>query len=283
MALITPSRATGEVFGPVGGNFSFGFVTDTHHDPIKAMDNAKYYMDAAEKTTDIISIFNGLDLAFVYQNGDFIDGSASEAAALTDAATITGIFDGATVPRYHCLGNHEVTQLTKAQIMAVTGQADKWYSFVSNGVTFVVLDGNFTADDDNADLELTDGTGVTPYVSYVPPTQRAWLTATLAVSPYPCIILCHYPLYYSGAFSWGLTNAAAVRTILEASGKVIGCVTGHLHDNFIKSVNGILYATLHASSTDPYPTLTYSIVTVYPKHRTMKITAAGYEMSYIAA
>lgn len=283
MALNSLSRATGEVFGPVGDHFSFGFVTDTHHDPIKAMDNAKYYMDAAEKTTDIVSIFNSMNLAFVYQNGDWIDGANSANAALTDLADITAIFNAATAPKYHCIGNHEVTRLTKPQILAATGQSAKWYSFVSNKVTFIVLDGNFTADSDSADLELTAGTGVTPYVSYIPPSQRAWLSATLAASPYPCIILCHYPIYYSGAFSWGLTNAAAVRTILENSGNVIACVTGHLHDNYIKNVNGILYATLHASSTDPYPTLTYSIVTVYPSQRTIKIIAAGYEMSYIKA
>lgn len=283
MALVNPSRATGDVFGPVGKSFSFGFVTDTHHDPIKAMDNAKYYQDAAEKTADIVTIFNSLDLAFVYQNGDWIDGSASEAAALTDLADITAIFAACNKPQYHCLGNHEVTRLTKAQILPVTGQTDKWYSFVSNEVTFIVLDGNFKSDDDNDDLELSHGTGATPYVSYIPPTQRAWLEATLAASPYPCVILCHYPIYYVEAFSWGLTNAAAVRTILENSGKVIACVTGHLHDNYIKSVNGILYATLHASATNPYPALNYSVVTVYPDEMTIKITATGAEMSYIAA
>lgn len=288
MALISPSRATGELFGPTGRAVSFGFVTDTHHDPLKDTDpnqGGKYYQDAASKITDISAAFNArTDLSFVFQNGDFIDGAASESAAQTDLATINGLLD-VNVPKYHNLGNHEVTRLTKEQVMDITGQPSKWYSFSHGGVTFVVLDGNFLSDSDTDDLSISSGqTGVSPYVSYIPPTQRAWLSSTIASSHYPCVILCHYPVYYSGAFSWGLSNAAAVRTILESfDDKVIGCVCGHLHDNYIRTVNGIVYATLHATTCSAYPSISYSIVTVYPDSRQLKITAAGREMSYIAA
>lgn len=287
MALLSNSRASGFLYGPVGNVVKFGFVTDTHHDPLKAaatIQGGKYYQDAEEKIADIVTAFNARsDLSFVFENGDFIDGGASEAAGLTDIATITAALDAANVPVYHCLGNHEVTQLTKAQVIAETGQSAKWYSFVEGGVTFIVLDGNFTADSDSADLEVSDGTGASPFVSYVPATQRAWLADTLAASPYPCVIFCHYPLYYVGAQAWGLTNAAAVRTILEASGKVIGCIGGHLHDNYITTVNSIIYATLHATTVAAYPSISYSIVSVFPDLRHIKIEGVGYQMSYIAA
>jgi len=288
MALVSPSRATGQLFGPTGDSVSFGFVTDTHHDPIKVTDptqGGKYYMDAAKKIADIAAIFNARsDLSFVLQNGDFIDGSASAGVAQTDLATINSALN-VVAPKYHNLGNHEMTQLTKAQVMAVTGQPAKWYSFATGGVTFIVLDGNYLADDDAADLSVSSGQqGVSPYVSYIPPTQRAWLSATIAASSYPCVIICHYPVYYTGAFSWGLTNAAAVRTILESFGtKVIGCISGHLHDNYVKRVNGILYATLHATTVSPYPMLTYSIITVYPAKRQIKIRSYGRQSSHVEA
>lgn len=289
MAIIIPSRATGELLGPVGRSVSFGFVTDTHHDPLKDTDpnqGGKYYKDAAAKITDIAAIFNGRDdLSFVFQNGDFIDGAASANAALTDLATINNLLN-VNVPKYHNLGNHEMTRLTKEQVMAVTKQHGKWYSFSHGGVTFIVLDGNYLSDDDNDDLSVSSSqTGVSPFISYIPPTQRAWLSSTIASSHYPCVILCHYPVYYAlDGFSWGLTNAAAVRTILESFGdKVIACVCGHRHDNYFIKVNGILYATLHATTCSAYPSLTYSIVTVYPDTRGIKIIAAGREMSYVVA
>lgn len=290
MALISPSRATGELFGPVGRSVSFGFITDTHHDPLKATDpnqGGKYFQDAVKKVTDISTIFNArTDLSFVFQNGDFIDGAASAEAALTDLATINNTF-AVNVPKYHNLGNHEMTRLTKEQVMAVTGQPGKWYSFSHSGVTFIVLDGNYLADDDSADLSISSSqTGVSPFISYIPPTQRAWLADTISASSYPCVIFCHYPVYYAlDQFSWGLSNAAAVRSILESFGnKVIGCVCGHRHDNYFAKVNGILYATLHATTCSAYPALNYSIVSVYPTgNRQMKIVSSGVDMSYIAA
>lgn len=275
------------MFGPVGVPVTFGIVNDVHHDPIKTTDTTqggKFYQDAEEKIADITAIFSERsDLSFVFENGDFIDGSASEAVALTDLATITAAYAPTNVPVYHNIGNHEVTQLTKAQVIGVTGQPSTYYSFTYGGVTFIVLDGNFTADDDGADLENSDGTGASPYVSYVPPTQRAWLAATLAASPYPCVIFCHYPLYYSGAFGWGLTNAAAVRSILEASGKVIACIGGHLHDNYHVKLNGIVYITLHATTAAAYPAINYAIISVYPDSRSIKVIGSGTDMSYIAA
>jgi len=289
MALLSNTRATGVVLGPVGTPVSFGFITDTHHDPLKDTDpnqGGKYYKDAVQKVTDIAAIFNArTDLSFVFQNGDFIDGAASASAALTDLATINNTL-AVNAPKYHNLGNHEMTRLTKEQVMGVTGQPGKWYSFSYGRVTFIVLDGNFRSDDDSDDLSVSSGqTGVSPYISYIPPTQRAWLSSTISASPYPCVILCHYPVYYAlDGFSWGLTNAAAVRTILESFGdKVIACVCGHRHDNYFARVNGILYATLHATTCSAYPSLTYSIVTVYPDTRKIKIVAAGREASYIAA
>lgn len=285
MALISPSRATGTLFGPSGDVVSFGFITDTHHDPIKASvadQGGKYYQSSAQKVADIATAFNArTDLSFAFQNGDFIDGSNDAPTAITDLTTITGVFNAINVPKYHNVGNHEVSHLTKPAIHAVTGQPSKWYSFDTGGVKFIVLDGNFTADDDTADLSESFGTSPSPYVSYIPPTQRQWLADTIAGSTYPCVVICHYPIYYVGAFSWGLTNAAAVRAILEASGKVIGCVSGHLHDNYIRRLNNISYCTVHATVAGAYPLLPYAIVKVYPIKREIEVLASGYDMSFI--
>lgn len=286
MPIIDPSRTTGAVFGPVGRNVSFGFITDSHHDPIKATEGTKYYQDTEEKIQDIITAINARsDINFFYQNGDLIDGSASKTASADDLASIMVKLNACNKPLYHCIGNHDVYRLTKAEYMEGVGQPDKWYSFIRGGVKFIVLDGNFRSDANGDDLENSAVTGNPgPYVSYITPEQREWLEAEIVASNFPCVILCHYPLYYVGTNSWGITNAAAVRTILEAhDDKVIGCLGGHLHDNFVRRLNGILYASLHATVTGAYPLLTYSVVSVYPDAMDIKILAKGYEMSHIEA
>ena len=285
MALITPSRATGQLFGPVGRVVKAGFITDLHHDPIKAVDptqGTKNYMDAAEKAADIKTIFDARgDLSFRFQNGDFIDGSNSQSVALVDIADITAIYQ----PDFSTIGNHEMWMLTKAQVISALGIPNAYYYFERGGVRFIVLDGNYVSDSDGASNEETSISGNTsPYISYVNPTQRTWLADTISESLYPCVIFCHFPLYYSGAFGWGLTNAAAVRTILEAaSDKVIGCIGGHLHDNYSRIINDILYVTTHAATTGVYPQLNYSILSVYPDAMQMKLESVGYSGTHVKA
>lgn len=279
-----PSRANGDVFGPVGNSVKFAFTSDWHHDPALTASGDKYYQDTLDKMAALAAVFNARnDLSFVFGCGDLIDGSADASTAQTDLSDIVDAFNTINTSKYLIAGNHDLVRLTKAEVHAITGQSAGYYSFVSGGVTFIALDGNYTADDDDADLSVSEGL-VSPYTSYIPPTQRAWLADTIASSAFPCVIFCHYPVYYSGFFSWGLTNGDAVRTILEAAGtKVIACLSGHLHDNYIRNVNGILYITLHALVTNEYPSLNYSIVSVYPTTRAIKVIASGVQMSQIAA
>lgn len=282
MAIISPSRATGEVFGPVGNSVTFGWITDSHWDPILATAAEKVYQDTILKLNAIGDVFNARgDLDFVFQNGDLIDGSASKAVAKVDYATAIASINRINVPKYHNIGNHEVVRLTKQECFDISGQTSRYYSFVKKGVTFIVLDGNYTADSDGADLSESGG-AASPYVSYIPPTQLEWLRQTIADSLFPCIILCHYPIYYVGANAWQLTNAAAVREVLEDSNKVIGCIGGHLHDNYIADINGILYVNTHAVVTNAYPALNYDIITVYPDSKTIKVRGNGADMSYIS-
>ena len=50
-----------------------------------------------------------------------------------------------------------------------------------------------------------------------------------------------------------MKNAAAVRKVLEASGKVRAVITGHQHDGGQCKVNGIPYYTLRAMVEGPAP------------------------------
>lgn len=288
MTLITPSRATGELFGPVGRVVKFGWITDTHHDPDKVTDTSqggKVYQDAEEKVAAISALFAARgDLSFCIQNGDFIDGGDSEAEGLAHLTTITAAYDPTGVDVFHTIGNHDPYRLTKDQIRGITGQPANYYYFERGGVRFIVLDGNYSADDDVAGFDVTadDGPTPDPYTSYINPSQRAWLDKTLAQSRLPCVIFSHFPVYYSGAFSWGLTNAAAVRTILEKYYDiVIGCLSGHVHENYTAIVNGITYAATHATVTGAYPQLNYSIVSVYPDARVMKLEGAGFNATHV--
>ena len=89
----------------------------------------------------------------------------------------------------------------------------------------------------------------------------AWLESALAAASYPAVLFLHAPidahsmvgnLYFENRPDLArYANAAAARRVLEASGKVVLVLAGHVHWNAASTINGIHYRTL-ASLTDTF-------------------------------
>ena len=60
--------------------------------------------------------------------------------------------------------------------------------------------------------------------------ERDWLAADLAATTNPTLIFVHQRLDNAPP-GFGMDSRAAVRKILEQSGKVIGVFQGHSHEN----------------------------------------------------
>lgn len=251
----------------------FGFATDVHcNDRADDVGGGYYYRDAVEKMAAAVATWNRRDLSFVMFGGDFIDG-ALHSQALIDISAIEAAYAASTAPRYYVFGNHCMDALSKSEFIANTGMDSAYYSFDSGGVHFVVLDGCYTADDDAAHYNAGNYNWT---IAYINPAQRAWLAADLAATSLKTVVFCHQRL--NGSTDYNIKNAAAVRSILEASGKVIAVINGHEHVNGFASVNGIPYYEMEAMLDGDFPINAYAVVSVYPT--SIKIQGFGSQISY---
>jgi 3',5'-cyclic AMP phosphodiesterase CpdA len=223
----------------------FGLLADPHYadaDP----KGTRYYRESLGKVREAVTRLRAERLSFLAELGDLKDMAAGEPDSRTrvhlDAieAEIRR-FGG---PAYHVLGNHDMDNLSKAQFLggvANTGipSMRSFYSFARGGVRFIVLDACYMKngrDYDHGNFDWRD--------TIVPPAQLDWLRAELTAAREPVILFVHQRL--DGDSDAFVKNSAEVRSILEASGKVLAAFHGHDHPGAQSLINGIHYYTLKA-------------------------------------
>ena len=247
---------------------SFGLVTDCHYAdlplavrPMPVGDAA--YRDSLAKMREFVSVMNRVRPAFAIELGDFKDQGPDKAATLGFLDKIEGEFAQFAGARYHVLGNHDMDRLTKDDFLThVTNagqtKAQAHYSFVKNGVTFIVLDACY-----NAKMEhYTPGNWQWDDAN-VPPVELAWLEKELAAAKGHVVVFCHQRIDPAAEKQHLVKNAEAVRKVLEASGKVKGVFTGHQHAGGFCQERGITYYSLRALVLNPGPEEnSYAVATI---------------------
>ena len=246
-----PGRACFAVSG-VAPLVRFGVVTDVHYADRVATSGGLDYRSALGKLRAALSVFEERGLDFVVELGDFKDNSGSVAATLEKLDEIEGVFAAFSGAHYHVLGNHDTDVLTEAEFLSHVSNtgfaaAQPYYSFVRGGVTFVVLDTNYNSDSDSDHYSRGSRNWT---VAYVPPAERAWLRDALSAAPGPAVVFCHQRLDAASPADYAVTNASAVREIMETSGKVIGVFTGHQHADVRSNAKGICHFTLPALAAE---------------------------------
>ncbi|MCG8306794.1 MAG: metallophosphoesterase [Cytophagales bacterium] len=146
-------------------------------------------------------------------------------------------------PRYHVLGNHDMKDFgfSREQTMDWWQMKNPYYSFDQGNFHFIVLDGN----EQNPD----PWTGY--YPRYIGSEQQDWLKKDLEETTRPVLVFSHQSLE---APDGGVANHEEIRNILEqyrtSSGqlKVIACLSGHHHTDYVKEINGIPYIQINSMS-----------------------------------
>lgn len=219
-----------------------GLVSDLHFARIPALGNRQYAQSAA-KLARIVAEMNAARADFMVELGDLKDLGPTKAETLAYLDEIEGVFRGFKGSCYHVLGNHDTDCLSKEEFLAHVdhaGHEGTYYSFEQKGLTFVVLDACFTSD-------MKSYCRANPWDdANIPPEELAWLEKTLAAAPGPAVVFCHQRLDPESEPRHLVRNAAAVRTVLEQSGKVRSVFTGHQHGGGDCTHNGIRYFTLNA-------------------------------------
>ena len=241
-ACSTSKPPAGEAAGEV---VRFGLVADSHYADADAR-GTRPYRESLDKMREAVSRMNEEGVDFLVELGDFKDQDEPPDGAKTLAhlGAVEEVFGGFRGARYHVLGNHDLDSLSKGEFLGAvtsTGVAKdrSFYDFEVKGVRFIVLDAAFKSDGspyDRGNFEWSDAN--------IPPDELAWLEKTLAASSKPAVVFVHQQLDGQGPYF--VKNAAAVRKVLEDSGKVLAVFQGHRHEGMYRYQNGIPYYTLKA-------------------------------------
>lgn len=237
---------TGAVSGKDGSGDSgakvaarVGVITDLHYAD-KESTKTRFYRETPKKLEEAVQRFNEDKPDFVVELGDLIDQAKTVEQEIAWLDEIEKVFAKVTSPRHYVLGNHCVATLTKEEFTAHTGAAKiSHYSFDHGDVHFVILDACYRFDGEPYGRSNADWTDAN-----IPPAELAWLREDLTSTTHPVVVFAHQRL--DDADKHSVKNAAEVRAVLEASGRVSAVLQGHSHKNAYQQMNGIHYVTLAA-------------------------------------
>lgn len=223
----------------------FGIVTDCHYadaDPA----GTRFYRESLPKLSECVDRMNAERVDFLVELGDFKDQDKSpvERRTLRYLQNVEAVFREFGGPRYHVLGNHDMDSISKRQFLTHVQNTGvdggrSYYSFDVRGLHCIVLDANYRSDGsdyDHGDFDWKDAN--------IPARELDWLGRDLATSRGPVIVFIHQLL--DGAGPVYVKNAAQVRDILKASGRVLAVFQGHHHPGAYNCIDGIHYYTLKA-------------------------------------
>lgn len=251
----------------------FGLVTDSHYADANPL-GTRFYRESLAKMREAVTTIRDARVSFLGVLGDIKDMAPKEPEAKTLAAlaAIEAEIQRFGGPTYHVLGNHDMDNISKPQMLAGitnTGIAkdQSYYGFSSGGLRVLALDACYLQDGkdyDHGNFDYRD--------TWVPSAQLAWLERELAASSQPVIVFAHQRLDGEGPLH--VKNGAEVRAALERSKKVLAVFMGHDHAGAYNQVNGIHYYTQKAVIEGSGEARNaYTIVEV---DAAMNITVTGY-------
>ena len=272
-ALAAGARRLGAAPAPAPVGLRFGLVTDVHYADADPR-GTRCYRESLLKLREAVDHLRADGAAFLAELGDFKDSAPGEpeARTLDNLIAVEREFQRFGGPTYHVLGNHDLDNLTKDQVLAHVANTGieagrSFYAFTRGGIRFIVLDEEFTRDGRPYDRGHFDWRDIN-----VPPPELDWLSAQLASGSEPVIVLGHQRLDGDGDVQ--VVNRAEVRAILERSRRVLAVFQGHDHRGAYSRIGGIHYYTLRAMVEGSGPASSaYALVEVHPD---LSLTVTGY-------
>ena len=211
----------------------FLVFSDLHYDHI---------FDAKERLDELISKISdsSLHLDFVISLGDLCR-PISE-----NVSVIRKLYNMGT-PFYYCVGNHDCENSNWQAIKNFAEIRNTYYSFVMEGIKFIVLNTCFMVHEQK---EILYQKGLyrksTDLYPIVPEYEMEWLKEEMSGKYLKYVIFSHHSLANDFAFR-GVVNREEIRSVLEKN-KTLLVMNGHDHGNDLKTVNNIPYFTVNSMS-----------------------------------
>ena len=212
---------------------TFAVVSDLHQDIAH---------DAEERLGTFLRAANDNQVDFIIELGDFCMLKEENKPFLKRWQDYAG-------EKYMLLGNHDMDNCSKEEVMQFIGMNNRYYSFDKGDFHFIVLDPNNIYDGEKyIPYENGNYFGYGEKVSYVDPGQVEWLKKDLQATDKRCIIFSHQ------SFECSSQNREEIRKIFEDENlragykKVAVAFSGHDHTNYMKEINGIAYIQINSAS-----------------------------------
>lgn len=215
-----------------------GLITDLHYAD-KPAAKTRHYRDTPAKLAEAAARFAAARIDVLIELGDLVDAAESVELEKEYLETMVKQLAGIAEQRHFVLGNHCLETLTKPEFLAAVGQPRSYYSFDQGGCHCILLDACFRSDGTaygRKNFKWSD--------ACLPPDELAWLEADLRRTSLKTLVFVHQR--FDAGPPYGLSNAPAVRRVLEASGKVLAVFQGHHHPGDRTESGGIRYVTLKA-------------------------------------
>lgn len=221
-------------------------VADIHHG--RSLGTKKGHA-ALSLLTSVRDRIDPLGLDLIVDLGDRIN-NIDHKTDLGLMRDVADVFDTFGTPRAHLLGNHDNDALTRQDVERVMGVPFTSHSLNLSGYHLVFW---------NANTHLRAEHGFS-----FAPGDLDWLREDIASTTLPTIVFSHVPLdngsmignyyfenYFSNSAHYDQGHLA--RDIIERSGRVVLCVSGHTHWNARNTIDGVHYVTVQ-SLTESFTT-----------------------------
>lgn len=186
------------------------------------------------------------EVDFIIHCGDFCHNPHAETAAIEK-------YNHFEIPTYHVLGNHDMDALSLEETVAAYGMPAEYYFFDKNGFRFIVLNENYYRYE-GEDVPYSQGNYYKygPYRDVISRPQVKWLEETVMSSPYPMVIFSHGSLMLEDEKRGAVKNREEVQDIFrrahKAGKRVLMCINGHLHMNYLRIDEHICYLDINSAS-----------------------------------
>ncbi len=215
---------------------TFGICADLHtefiHDAPKRME--QFLKDCAKNNVD-----------FCVNLGDFCPPGETNYKHKNE---ILAMLNSSSIPFHHVLGNHDMDENSKSEVLEFMGVSAPHASFDVGGIHFVILDAcHFKTDDGYASYDHGNyKTAFSENVPVLPPSELEWLKADLEAAKYPSVIFSHQSLIESRT---GIRNPEDFRRVIRsAPNKVIMAMCGHEHVDRVELFEGVWYVCVNSMS-----------------------------------
>lgn len=222
-----------------------GLLADLHCSPLESSISERRTTEAPSRLATFIEATAHCD--FLLNLGDLINGCGEPETDRTALKLAVDILDSQPLTVYHAIGNHDLA-INKAEFCKALGIPSGDYSFLRDGVRFIILESNFNSDGCTNSPDWT--------ISYLGEKRIEWLRETLTRDDFKwAVVITHQCLDElspegiadENSLNHAVNDFSQARRVIEESGKVPLVLNAHFHNGKMRPINGVMYFTQPAA------------------------------------